>query len=266
LSSGASPPDIDGMKRSGVRTWLFVIVAGLAVAIFIRLGVWQVQRLGERRALNRARAALADLPVIDLPDSGPLPPVDSLLWRRVRLSGTWLFDSDIVIRGRATLGSPGVDLVTPVHREGGPGMLVLRGWLPAADALSADLRAARPPRGESAPPAEVLGIVLPGEPSAAVPPRLTRFENEVHLVLASLEFDAIHRDIDEPLVDAWVLPDSAVDVGGKIVPRRVELPPPSDGPHLMYAFQWFAFAAITAAGTVAFLVAGRRNGDVRRVT
>mgnify|MGYP000252356656 CR=1 FL=1 len=39
-----------------------------------------------------------------------------------------------------------------------------------------------------------------------------------------------------------------------LVPRLVEASPPSDGPHLMYAIQWFGFAAITLAGAAVFLV------------
>jgi len=39
----------------------------------------------------------------------------------------------------------------------------------------------------------------------------------------------------------------------------VEPPTPSDGPHLMYAIQWFGFATITAAGAFLFLRSRRRD-------
>jgi surfeit locus 1 family protein len=249
------------MKRWDLRAWLFAIVAGLAVAAFLRLAAWQLERLGERRDLNAERAALAELPPIELGPDTPFPPVDSLLWRRVHLTGTWQFDREIVIRGRAALGSPGVHLLTPVRRDHDASVLVLRGWLPAADGLSADLRSARPGDGEEAPPADVVGVALPGEASAAVPPRLSRFDDDVHLVLASIDFDAIHMKLEEPILDVWILPDSVPDVGAEVKPRRVERPPPSDGPHLMYAIQWLGFATITAAGTIVFLVTRHRDAN-----
>jgi cytochrome oxidase assembly protein ShyY1 len=42
-------------------------------------------------------------------------------------------------------------------------------------------------------------------------------------------------------------------------PRRVELPPLDDGPHLSYAIQWFAFATIAVGGAVLWLRKGRKS-------
>lgn len=55
-----------------------------------------------------------------------------------------------------------------------------------------------------------------------------------------------------------MLPDSSTYPEGNGVPRLVEAAPPSDGPHMMYAIQWFGFAAITLAGAALFLV-GRQD-------
>jgi surfeit locus 1 family protein len=47
--------------------------------------------------------------------------------------------------------------------------------------------------------------------------------------------------------------------GGGGVPRRI--PPPSldEGPHLNYAIQWFAFAAIALIGSGAYLATRRKQ-------
>jgi cytochrome oxidase assembly protein ShyY1 len=42
-------------------------------------------------------------------------------------------------------------------------------------------------------------------------------------------------------------------------PRREELPPMDDGPHLSYAVQWFLFAGMAVA--FALLVVGRRGSS-----
>lgn len=248
------------MTRPDLRSWTLLAVAVLATAVFVRLGVWQMDRLAERRTINAQRAALAAEPAVDL-SGATASAAESALWHRVRLTGTWDFENEIVIRGRAALGSPGVHLVTPLKLEDGPAVLVLRGWLPAADGLSADLAAARPPAGsaEAAEEAFVTGRLLPSEASSAIPPRFTRFEDGVHLVLGSLDLEAAARDLEEPVLDAWVLPETAIEAGGRVVPRLVELPPPSDGSHLMYAIQWFGFAVITVGGATVFLVARRRD-------
>lgn len=249
------------MSRLDVRSWTLAVVAVLATAAFVRLGAWQLDRLAERRAANAEHASLEALPPLQLSGGVTMPPTDSLLWHRVQLTGTWDFENEIVIRGRSAMGSPGVQLVTPLRLEGGPSVLVLRGWLPAADGLRAELGSARPgPLAEGrAPRVVVTGRLLPGEPSSAIPPRFTRLETGVHLVLGSLDLDAAARDLEEPILDAWVLPDGPVDAGGQVVPRHVELPPASDGSHLMYAIQWFGFAAITVAGTSLFLITRLRD-------
>jgi surfeit locus 1 family protein len=250
------------MKRVDVRAWAFGIVAALAVAAFLRLGTWQLDRLAERRASNLDRIALAALPPLDL--AAHRPPTDSLLWRRVRLSGTWDYEKELVIRGRAAMGTPGVHLLTPLRLEDGLAVLVLRGWLPAADGLSADLVAARAIPADGGPAtAVVTGRVLRGEPSAVTPPRLTRFEVGVHLVLGSIDLEVALADFEGPVLDAWVLPDSIAGPETSAAPRLVEPPAPSDGPHLMYAIQWFGFATITTAGAFVFLRSRKRDDRER---
>ncbi|MFC1531049.1 SURF1 family protein [Gemmatimonadota bacterium] len=253
--------EIDSMIRVDARSRSLAVVAIVAAAVFIRLGTWQLDRLVERRDRNADHAVLAAAAPLDLPGTSSMTPTDSLLWRRVRLTGTWDFDSEIVIRGRAAFGSPGVHVVTPLRLEGGPAVLVLRGWLPAADGLSADLQSARPAPDDPgrSHPVVVSGRVLPGEPSSAIPQRSIRFEAGVHLVLGSLDLEAARRDLDDPILNAWVLPDSSTYPGEDGVPRPVEAIPPSDGPHLMYAIQWFGFAAITLAGATLFLIS--RHSD-----
>ena len=255
--------DIDLMNRWDARSWGFAIVAVLAAALFIRFGTWQLDRLVERRDRNADHQALAAAAPVELPGAFAMPPADSLLWRRVRLTGVWDFENEIVIRGRAALGTPGVHVVTPLLLEPSGAVLVLRGWLPAADGLSADLRSARPqPDDETRSRVVVVtGRVFPGEPSSAVPPRRLRFEVGEQAVLGSLDLEVAHRAVDYLTLDAWVLPDAPADVDGTIVPRPVEAPPPSDGPHLMYAIQWFGFAAITLAGAVVFLISRRRDSQ-----
>ena len=47
------------------RIVLFVVIAFAAAALFVRLGIWQLHRLGERRALNALVASRLDSPAVD---------------------------------------------------------------------------------------------------------------------------------------------------------------------------------------------------------
>ena len=253
------------MKKLDARSWGFLFVAVVVAAIFLRLGTWQLDRLTDRRADNARRQVLAALPTLQVSGSADLPPLDSLLWRRVLLTGEWDFGREIIIRGRAAYSSPGVHVVTPLRLKNGQAFLVLRGWLPAADGLSADIHAARPSirEGADAETVQITGLALPGEPSSALPPRWKRFDGSRLLVLGSLDFDSAERGFGETLVHAWILPDSLPDLGASGPPRPVQQPIPSDGPHLMYAIQWFAFAAITIAGAIVFVRPRRRTHSQR---
>jgi len=114
-------------------------VAGLAVAVVIalvcvRLGVWQIARLHQRRAANAVIEARERAPVLDLTGSESL---DAVQWRRVRASGVYDYARERVWTGRTFQGVPGVVLLTPLRVPGGD-VWVNRGWVPSPDAAQVD--------------------------------------------------------------------------------------------------------------------------------
>jgi surfeit locus 1 family protein len=113
---------------------IFLLVAGVFAAVFIRLGVWQLSRLAERRALNaelKTRAATAPVDVRALSaDTGEAH------FRRVRISGTYDFAHEIIITNRSRNGSPGINILTPLRLAGtDTAVLVNRGWVYSPDAI-----------------------------------------------------------------------------------------------------------------------------------
>jgi surfeit locus 1 family protein len=91
-----------------------VLLAGL----FLRLGVWQLSRLEERKADNARRRAEI---------------------RRETVVGTPDYANERVIKRRSMNGSPGVHIVTPVVISARDTLFVNRGWVYAADAATVDL-------------------------------------------------------------------------------------------------------------------------------
>ena len=221
----------------------------LIAAVCVRLGFWQVERLRERRAANRAAlAARAEPPrVLGV---GADWSAEELSERWVEATGRYDREREIVLRGQAFQGTPGVHIVTPLRVAGSDSaVLVLRGFVPAPDAVRADLDALDEPGI-----LRVRGLALP-IPSGGGQP----LEHGGRTTWARLDLEALRARLPYPLLPVLLreTPDSALSR----VPRR--LPPPTlgDGPHLNYAVQWFLFATMAVAFAV--LVVGRGGGERR---
>jgi len=244
------------MLRARFGPATFAIAAIVAAAVFVRLGVWQIDRLEQRRHANQLRSERENLPVVDLAAVKEWTTAgDSLTWRRVRASGVYEYRSEIVVRGRSRKGSPGVYVLTPLHLASGSSVLVLRGWLPAPDGVSADLIAGRPGTEPSG-PSEVDAVAIPGEPVSPIAPRRHPYADGEHLVLGSLSVDQASTGLGLPLLPLVLLPvGGTAERPGAGPPGLwpIQPPAPSEGPHLMYAVQWFGFALIALAGTVVYV-------------
>ena len=218
---------------------VFLVLAMILAAVFGRLGVWQLDRLDERRRENARvmeRLALAPVPL-------PLPSGDSARSnRRAMVSGTPDFDHEFVLTGRSRNGSPGVHVITPVRLEGrDTAVLVNRGWVYAPDASTADLGSWREARRTFAGYTQELVTGVVSTPQGRRVRRLTG--------------DAVARLVPYPVYAVVLV---AQDTAGDGAPAR--LPPPAldEGPHLSYAIQWFSFAAIAIVGSGIVIVRSRR--------
>src|SRR6185369_203612 len=93
--------------------------------IFVRCGIWQIDRLHEKQARNRLIAERSDGPAVDI----ERVPVDEARYQRVRVQGHFVDDEHVLIRNRSFEGTNGYHLVTPFIRTDGSVLLVLRGWI-----------------------------------------------------------------------------------------------------------------------------------------
>jgi surfeit locus 1 family protein len=222
-----------------------MVLVLLTAAGFARLGVWQLSRLHERRAANVRTAAARAAPPAMLP---PVPAdVAALAERRIVARGRYDHAHEIILRGDVLQGVPGVRIVTPLLlADSGPAVLVARGFLPAPDAATVDLRGSEEP-GEQT----VRGIGLPVPVGSGEP-----IEQKGRGTWRRLDLAALRRRLPYAVLPVYInqSPDSTLPR----FPRREELPPMDDGPHLSYAVQWFLFAGMAVA--FAFLVVGRRGG------
>ncbi|HEX8394917.1 MAG TPA: SURF1 family protein [Longimicrobium sp.] len=235
----------------GVAAALFVVVVA---GVCVRLGFWQLDRLAQRRARNAAIEAATRLPPLTLTparfDSMRGDP-QAYAWRRVRAAGRYDHTRDLVLRGKAREGMPGVQIATPLILSDGRAVVVLRGWASSPDAGTVDARALQLRN----PNVEVEGLLQPigaeadrGLPAAGRAGADTTWRRLNLLAL---------RD-RQPGVQLLPLSIQRLDTDRSDDPAAaLPMPEISEGSHLSYAVQWFSFAFIAVAGFL--IVAFRRK-------
>ena len=220
------------MSRRGDVAGL--LVGGVIAVVCVRLGVWQLSRLRERRALNHELRSRGELPPVEL---GHVPVTgDSMRWRHVHATGVYDYSHERVWTNRSFDGVPGIALLTPLRLANGTAVFVDRGWVPSADAVKAD-----PAQWRERDSADVTGLAFPiprARSGSTAPPD-------------SFPYQML------PFMVETVTPARPATPGGS-TPIRWPVPELDDGPHLSYAIQWFAFALISAIGSV-IVVWKRRN-------
>ncbi len=220
------------MNRWKLR--LFVAFSLISAAVFVRLGFWQLSRRQERRARNALVSARLD----STPVSVASLPRDTAIarFRRVRVIGVPDYEHELVWAARTHKGSPGVNLLTPVRLPGSDTAILLnRGWVYSGDGATVDLAKWRD-RDST-----FIGYVeeLPSVAGASYTDRPS--------VIARLSHEVVAKALPYPVAPLYVivLSDSAI-AADRIA--RLSAPPLDEGPHLSYAFQWFAFATVALVG------------------
>ena len=205
-----------------------LVIAFLVAAGCVGLGVWQLDRLHQRRERNAVLLAARARPPLEV--TGTLR-ADAARDRRLQARGVYDYGHERLWRARSYEGVPGVDLVTPLRLADGAAVLVDRGWAPSPDAYHVDQPAYR--EGDSA-VVRGLGMLAPRARGDVDPARLRD----------SLSYPLLSFVLQQ-------LPDSPTVPRSAPLLIRWPLPEVSDGPHLSYAIQWFSFAVIIVVGSLA---------------
>lgn len=220
------------------RIVVFVVLAVVLAMLFVRLGFWQLSRLEERRAQNAGIAG--DLSVPEVPWN-QLGSMDSADFRRTVVAGIPDTAAEFAILGRSRNGSPGVWIITPVRPVGDSiAVLVNRGWVYAPDAATVDLNRWRERRSE------YRGYTH----RIAIGPKSVKGRG-----LRVFDSSGVDSLLPYPFAPLYLVQRDSGPVDS--TPARLPMPALSDGPHLSYAIQWFAFAAIAMAGAAIVAIRSR---------
>ena len=222
--------------RAGLRwqlEWRISLFALVFVPLFLSLGVWQLQRAAEKRAISAQWETQRLEGAVPLESLFGTP--DELAYRPISLRGKPLAGRDFLLDNRIRDNRYGVEVITPMRLDAGDLVLVNRGWLEADP-----LRRSLPEVPGIVGGAQVTGYIYvpPGESfllgeiaSNGGWPRLIQ---AAHVpALAEMLGEAVYpyiirltRDSTGALLADWPL-----------VNTRPEK-------HTAYAVQWFAMAAV----------------------
>lgn len=241
--------------------WILAIVVGVLLAVaFVRLGIWQLDRLDERRdrnALTQQRMSAEPQSLDELVEDFGLDP-ELLNLRPAVATGVYRPDLEFFSIGRTVGDATGTLVATPLELDDGTLLVVVRGIVPAGTD-------GPPAMGYEAPEGSVnvVGTIDDGEE----PLRIGEPDPDGG-VLTSLS------RVDLAFIDRWiegtVLPVSLTLVDqepANPVGDPIPIPPDelTEGSHLGYAVQWFAFALIVVAGVGVLVWRAGSNAEADRV-
>jgi len=238
------------MKRFGFLfrpQWLalYVVVAAFAWLCFTVLAPWQ---LGKNTTTSRENTQIASsLNTDPVPLTNYLPRQDSSAhehqWQRVTASGSYLPEAQVLARLRSVDGAPAYEVLVPFVVDGGPTVLVNRGYV-------------KPEQGTAVPsiaaaPAEPVTITARLRDSEMLAVGREPFRAEGAMQVYSINPGQVSQVTGVPLTGSYLQLVEDQPGGLGVIP----LPILDAGPFLSYGIQWIAFGIIAPIGVGYFILA-----------
>lgn len=227
-----------------VRRWIIPTILIVAAALVcIRLGIWQLDRLAQRREFNSHYVAMSTMEPIELPAIGDL---EEMEYRKVVADGFFDYSQQVAIRNQYFQGEYGFHLLTPLVLSDGSAVLVDRGWIPYEGNLTRQEWEKYSADGK----VKVTGIIRSSRERADITgksdPELLPGQQELQVWnfpnLSRIQLQTAH-----PLLPIYIQETNSINEESYPISIQpvVEI---SEGPHLGYALQWFTFAGIFLVG------------------
>ncbi|MEO6956282.1 MAG: SURF1 family protein [Antricoccus sp.] len=232
-------------------------VAVLAILIMLGLSRWQWDRLHDKRTTNSQIRASTTAPVVPAGTLMPIAPSDSpkstVEWSRVSVTGIYLTEDTVLIRGGTNADSTvGFDVVVPLKATDGRIYLIDRGFVAAPDVADQLPKLPDTPSGT----VTVTGRVRVESPASNSATSIQLLKG-VRTVRA-LDNVKLANDLSLDLSGGYIAAIKESTASGDAVAKieRIPVPELDEGPYLSYAIQWILFAGM---GIGAFVVMVRRE-------
>lgn len=220
------------------RSRVWVLLATLiAVAIAVRLSVWQLDRAAQKVAMQTAldaRSGLAPITADDL--AADVAQATQQHYRPVRLRGRWLADRTVFLENRQMNGRVGFYVVTPLLlADPADVVLVQRGWAPRDQLDRTRLPDVLTPAGV----VEVQGLIAPP------PARLYEFQGSASgTIRQNIDLEGFAVEIGLRLRPLSVQQTDSPGAASDGLQRQWPRPAVDVHKHYGYAFQWAALGAL----------------------
>ena len=234
-------------RRGAILTTIGVLAAA---AVCVRLGTWQIERLGQRRSANERIALMQSMSPLSLPAQVDL---ESQEFRFATVSGEFDFKRQVALRNQVHEGVVGLHLITPLlirdeTRGNGEGIAILvdRGWIP----LEGNESRQGWKRYDLQPRSNLTGVIRLGQPPAADAGSGAGLRSDEVIRTDSwmkIDVAALSEQLPYVLLPVYLELERVEHDTASPVPM-VTIPEANEGPHLLYAMQWFAFAVALLLG------------------
>ncbi len=239
------------LKLLSRRWWYVTLLVIAASGVMIRLGIWQLSRLAERRAFNAQVNSARAQPPFNLNQMQPQN-LTQMEWRQVEFTGKYDFANQVAIRNQYFNGQYGYHLMTPLIADSASAsastpvaVVVDRGWIPAdGNAKPEDWR-----KYDQAGEVKVAGQLRLGQPKPAfggVADALPADGSKLE-IWSNADLAQIAKQIPYPILPVYIQPNPDPNDAEPPIPVQPELDL-TEGPHMGYALQWFSFAGILFFG------------------
>ncbi|WP_166905269.1 SURF1 family protein [Mycobacterium sp. DL440] len=225
---------------------LFIVVAAFAYLCFTVLAPWQ---LGKNTKTSRENDQIShSLQADPVPVTTVLPHQDSVApdaqWQRVTATGHYLPKSEVLARLRVVDGEPAFEVLTPFAVDGGPVVLVNRGFITPIDGNKV-------PQFAPAPDGRVTITARVRDAEALVVGKEPFRGDDGAQQVYSINTDQIASLTGVGLAGSY-LQLVAGQSGGL---GEISLPHLDAGPFLSYGIQWIAFGIVAPLGMGYFIYA-----------
>lgn len=234
------------IKQLFSKQWIFATILVIAgVAVLARLGMWQRDRLIQRREFNQSVQTQIDAGPIVLDSSSVDFKLSEFDFREVSVTGEFLLDQQMLLRNQINDKDSGYHLLTPLSIQGSDSVVVVdRGWIPLDDKLPEDWR-----QYDIEGQVTIVGVIRKSQNESLFniePDNFLTQDESWRQDWRMVHLEAISGQIENILM---IYVQETPDEKDQTVPiaTKVELDL-TEGPHADYAAQWFAFALMLGIG------------------
>jgi len=231
------------------RKWLLATLLVFAgTALCVRLGIWQLDRLQQRRAFNAEYESARAAPALDLNQEQPQD-ITSMEWRAVKVTGKYDLSNQVALRNQYNANQYGYHLLTPLQFDG-KAVLVDRGWIPAeGNANPQDWH-----KYDETGNVDIAGQIRLGQAKPAVGGVADALPKNGEKLEFWNNADLAHiaAQMPYPILPVYIQPAANAADAEPPIPYQPEVDI-TEGPHMGYALQWFTFATILFVGYPFFL-------------